>query len=168
MNQRPDHKVLEKLLEKIERIPFSGCHIWMASCMKNGYGQIGYKGTNAYAHRVSWLLQKGPIPDGMNVLHRCDTRCCINPDHLFLGSQMDNIHDMMRKGRENMKSSRRGNPLRKNLRKGESHGMAKITAENVKEIRLRYAAGEQQKALGAEFGIKQAQVSRIVLNQSWN
>ncbi len=168
MRQRQDNQVLARLISKTMPIPFSGCHIWMAGCMASGYGQIGYKGKNAYAHRVSWMLQKGPIPDGMSVLHRCDTRCCVNPDHLFLGTQLENIHDMMSKGRARMKSSGRGNPLRKNLRKRELHGMAKLTEGDVKEIRRRYALGEKQKALGIEFGVKQPQISRIILNANWN
>ena len=101
MKQGSDDQVLKSLLSKIERIPFSGCWLWTGSCMANGYGQIGYKGKNAYAHRVSWILHIGPIEPGMHVLHRCDVKNCVNPNHLFVGTADDNMKDMISKGRQN-------------------------------------------------------------------
>ena len=161
---------MEALLSKTERLPFSGCWIWVGSCMANGYGQIGYQGKNSYAHRVSWLLHNGKIPEGANVLHRCDIRCCVNPNHLFLGSAIDNVHDMMSKGRQKMNGAPAGkNPMQlyAGLLSGERHGMAKLTLEQVMEIRHRYACGETQKQLGKEFGVIQPHISRIVRNENW-
>lgn len=170
MKARSDFQVLTSIEKKSVRIPFSGCQIWMGSCMANGYGQIGYQGRNEYAHRVAWLLQKGSIPIGSNVLHRCDVRCCINPDHLFLGSQLGNVHDMMIKGRAVMKGAPSGrNPMQlyPRILAGERHGMAKLTEHEVAEIRRRYAAGEKQKALASEFGVNQPHISRIIRNENW-
>ena len=80
--------------------PGTGCHIWQGSRhMKQQYGQIRKGGKLVYAHRVSYERQHGPIPYGMNVLHRCDNPPCVNPDHLFLGTQLDNIRDRDAKGR---------------------------------------------------------------------
>jgi hypothetical protein len=78
-----------------------GCWLWTGSVnhARGGYGQVKYGKKHYRAHRLAWLLTFGEIPDGMKVLHRCDTPACCRPDHLFLGSQTDNIHDMLEKGR---------------------------------------------------------------------
>ena len=83
----------------------SGCWEWLGAVNNCGYGVVTFrrngKATTTSAHRKYWELTKGHIPEGMQVNHRCDNRLCINPDHMFLGSQLDNIHDMREKGREN-------------------------------------------------------------------
>lgn len=84
------------------RLP-SGCIEWLAYRMPNGYGTIREAGKNSrhlLAHRAAWQLAKGEIPAGMNVLHRCDNPSCVNVDHLFLGTQADNVSDMISKGRQ--------------------------------------------------------------------
>lgn len=77
----------------------TGCWIWMSSLSDRGYGQLTIKNKTIYAHRFSWELHNGPIPEGLLVCHHCDTPLCVNPDHLFVGTQKDNILDAMRKGR---------------------------------------------------------------------
>ena len=89
----------ERFWSKVEMGP--GCWRWTAALAPTGYGMIGRgprQGT-AYAHRLCWELTVGPIPAGLYVLHRCDNRWCVNPDHLFLGTHRDNIDDMVAKGR---------------------------------------------------------------------
>jgi len=76
-----------------------GCWGWGSAMYPTGYSPVRFKGKQKMAHRVSYEIFIGPIPDGMFVLHRCDNRQCTNPDHLFLGTQADNISDMMGKGR---------------------------------------------------------------------
>lgn len=90
--------IKERFEEKYEMVPECGCWIWTAATHQ-GYGEICYKGKKETAHRVSWELHNGPIPHGLWVLHRCDTRECVNPKHLFLGTQLDNIADCVKKGR---------------------------------------------------------------------
>lgn len=88
---------------KYEPVPFCGCWIWTGTCGRNGYGQIARGGTHggkALAHRVAYELFVGPIPDGMHVMHKCDTVCCVNPDHLKLGTRSDNMQDMIDKRRQ--------------------------------------------------------------------
>lgn len=89
---------------KVERIPFHTCWEWTGSLMTRSdeghrYGSFYYGGRSELAHRVSWLISRGPIPEGLWVLHRCDNPGCVNPDHLFLGTQTDNMQDCARKGR---------------------------------------------------------------------
>jgi hypothetical protein len=94
----------------------------------------------------------------------------VNPNHLFIGSALDNVHDMMAKGRQKMKGAPPGkNPMQlyAGLLAGERHGMAKLTKERVAEIRSRYAKGEKQKQLSKEFGVNQPHISRIVRNENW-
>ncbi len=162
-----------------------GCWLWTGSIVR-GYGKIrtgGVKAPRIAAHRLSWELHRGVVPDGMFVLHRCDVRNCVNPDHLFLGTNADNMADMARKGRA---ASGERNPmrLRPELRvtgerhwtkqrpeavlRGAKNGRAKLTAADVVAIRERYALGGiSQSRLGAEYGVTQNTISRIVLRQGW-
>lgn len=91
----------ERIEEKIERIPECGCWIWMGSSSKiNGYGYFGVGNKKIKnSHRAVWELFKGEIPNGMMVLHHCDTPSCVNPYHLFLGTQKDNVQDCVKKNR---------------------------------------------------------------------
>jgi len=90
----------EYVESRVERIPESGCWIWMAAVQSKGYGSCHIKGAKeSLAHRISWTVYRGFIPSGMCVLHRCDVPSCVNPDHLFLGTKHDNSQDMVGKGR---------------------------------------------------------------------
>lgn len=102
----------ESLKDRLERNyipePNSGCWLWLASDHPGGYGQVWDLDEKrpTLAHRASYKVFVGPIPEGLQVLHKCDTRLCINPDHLFLGSQQDNLLDMTIKGRGRRSSKR--------------------------------------------------------------
>ncbi len=93
--------LLEQFENKYEVITETGCWIWTGALASNGYGHIRRDGGIITAHKASYMLYKGDIPDGHDVCHRCDVRCCANPDHLWLGSRSDNLCDMMRKSRHN-------------------------------------------------------------------
>lgn len=101
-----------------------GCWSWKGCAPKNpGYGQFRYSMKRERAHRASWLIHKGEIPKGLNVLHKCDNRLCSNPDHLFLGTTLDNNRDMIKKGRSPIIAS------------GEKNPNARLNATKVKMIR---------------------------------
>jgi hypothetical protein len=122
------------------------CWLWTAARDRYGYGRIGVGGARNIdkAHRVSYRLYVGPIPDGLCVLHRCDNPPCVNPRHLFLGTKGDNQRDMARKGR-----ARGSHP-------------ARITSADVPGIRERFARGERQRMIAADYGVTQGYISKVV------
>jgi hypothetical protein len=93
--------LMRRFEAKWESEPNTGCWLWFAGADKLGYGRFGIGTTVYLAHRISWELYVSSIPEGMGVLHRCDTPACVNPAHLFIGSQLDNLLDMVAKGRSN-------------------------------------------------------------------
>lgn len=97
-----------------------GCWIWTAAHSSGGYGQIARNGKNIYAHRVSYEMFVGPIPAGMYICHTCDTPACVNPAHLFAGTQRDNAIDMSRKGRWGNQSIGKTHCIRGHLLAGEN------------------------------------------------
>jgi hypothetical protein len=102
-------------------------------------------------------MVNGPIPEGLVICHRCDNPSCVNPAHLFLGTHADNVADKMRKGRH-----------RTNPHKGEDHRSAKLTQEQVLEVRRRFAVGGISKAaLGREYGVTQTTIDHIILRATW-
>lgn len=91
--------LIDKIEQRIERIPFSGCWIWMGATTAGGYGVVRHEGKLVYVHRVMLASATGVDIDGINSLHECDTPPCCNPHHLFPGTQLDNMRDMSIKGR---------------------------------------------------------------------
>lgn len=92
----------DRFWEKVKKGSKDSCWLWQASTYRNGYGQFGRGGRNAgneVASRMAWILTYGEIPKGLNVLHTCDNPLCCNPEHLWLGTQANNLEDMWKKGR---------------------------------------------------------------------
>jgi hypothetical protein len=149
--------LLERLQEKYRINADTGCWEWTASVKRNGYGQIGVREprpTMLDAHRASWIVHKGPIPPKMMVLHTCDVKTCVNPDHLWLGTQKDNMRDCGEKGRVNREKKQRG----------ENHYAARFTWAQIKAIR---SDKRTQVAIAAEYGINQGYVSSIKMGKKW-
>lgn len=130
----------------------SGCWVWTGRRNEKGYGIIDISRSSQKAHRVSWIINRGEIPDGLSVLHDCpikDNRSCVNPDHLWLGTQKDNLMDALAKGM---------------TPKGESHWNSKLTDDQVSEIRILKKSGMTTIALGRKFGVTRQHIGKIVRN----
>lgn len=129
----------------------NSCWPWTGPLNAYGYGNAGH---GKKAHREAYESAIGPIPRGLSVLHRCDNRPCCNPSHLFVGTQADNMNDMWSKGR--------GKPAPGGAFHGTANAAAKLTTEQVIQLRLEISAkNTTQRALAAKYGISEAQVSQI-------
>lgn len=144
-----------KLYRRIVQTP-SGCWEWTGSRTKAGYGDFQHDGVKYYAHRASWLVHHGPIPAGAHVLHRCDNRSCWNPSHLFLGDNQANTDDKIAKGR-----MRHGHVY------GEQHPNSRLTWEQVRDIRQRYASGQLRKNIAQVYGVDTKTIRLIVIGRTW-
>lgn len=131
------------------------CWLWLGSNNGVGYGQIRLCGTLKYAHRISYELKYGPVPSGLYVLHKCDTPSCINPDHLFIGRQVDNVKDMITKGRDNHA-------------RGSRIYLAKLTEENIVEIRKLFTTGLTQQKIADLYNVSDTAISDIFNHRTWN
>lgn len=135
----------------IKYVHRTGCWEWQGSTT-NGYGRTTINRRGRYAHRHFFELYNRPLKANEKVCHSCDNRLCVNPEHLFTGSQADNIADMVAKGRQ---------------ARGSKNAAAKLTDDQVVEIYVRRNWGEPLEALAREFGVGINAVSRIALGRSW-
>lgn len=162
------------------------CWLWSAATRgSNGYGAFWLNGRHVGAHRFSYELHYGPIPDGLQALHNCpdgDNPLCVNPAHLWAGTNLDNVRDRGEKGR-NASGDANGSRLhRERMPRGERHGSrthperlvrgeeqhsAKLTADAVRTIRSLRAAGVPLGPIAEQFGVTKALVSMVALRQIW-
>lgn len=144
------------------------CWEWTAGCFWDGYGNKRWGDSVQRAHRISWQLANGKIPNGLLVLHKCDNRKCVNPAHLFLGTNQDNMDDMKAKGRSKKEKGRKMPPKSAETIRRMSDAQGKITRDIACEIRNRYKENNiSQKALGIEYGLSQSQICNIVKGSRW-
>lgn len=155
----PTMPLVARLYGNVKNNERSGCWEWQGST-RGGYGRIivgsrkdGTRRSES-AHRLSYILNNGAIPEGMEVCHKCDNRCCINPDHLFLGTRQDNIDDREYKGRNKP-------PV------GERNGMAKLTKSDVLEIIEKRAQGVSFQKLANEYGVCKKTVQDAANGKHW-
>ena len=139
------------VLDNVIPVPECGCWLWNKSWSGTGYGQFELNGKSYLSHRYSYSVFVSPIPEDMCVLHKCDTRSCVNPDHLFLGTKGDNARDAVRKGRQTRTQ-------------GSRNGHAKLDESKVSEIR---SSTKKQKELAAEFGVDQSVISEVKTRKIW-
>lgn len=141
----------ERLWARVQKT--EACWLWQGMTSRKGYGLLRVDGRTVQAHRMAYELAHGAIPADLCVCHRCDTPRCVNPDHLFLGTHQDNVRDRNAKGRQ---------------ARGESHSRAKLTAEQIRDIRARYARGGiSQRELAADYGLTKSGIAAIVSGRSW-
>lgn len=146
-----------------------GCWLWRKAVLHpDGYGMWSIRLAKARtvtwrAHRLAWALIHGNIPGDMMVCHRCDNPPCCNPAHLFLGTNTDNVRDMISKGRQNYLIAKSHAPLVW----GEKHPNAKLTDAAVRSFRSRYRAGEKITPLAAELGMSTTALKAALVGRTW-
>jgi hypothetical protein len=139
------------------------CWVWTASVHRNrgGYGEFKLAGRRREAHRVAWELEYGPIPDGLLVLHKCDNPPCVRHEHLFLGSDADNVADMIVKGRQASGDRNGSRRHPESVPRGGRHRQAKLNEEQAIEIIRRKKCGQTHAELAKEFGVSRSVISAV-------
>lgn len=135
----------------------SGCVEWVRHRNPDGYGMLWLDGKAERTHRAAWIAAHGPIPAGKHVLHKCDNRCCVNVDHLFLGTNSDNVADKVAKRRQYFPPDM----------KGEKHPNSKLTDEKVREIRRLASLGLSNRHIAKAFAVSVMTVSFIRNFKTW-
>lgn len=156
MQKYPTKTLAEKFNRAIKKTP--NCWLWTIDIGTGGYGHVTINSKRISAHRFSWEFHNGPIPEGLWVLHKCDVRNCVNPDHLWLGTRMDNIQDAVKKGRN------RGC-------RGEKNWRAKLTKFKVLKIRALnkpYKHGFGRICLARKFGVAPSTIWAILKRKNWD
>lgn len=142
-------QISDRFWSKVEKS--SECWKWIGAKQSKGYGSFSIAGKTYLAHRVSYLLKYGSIPTGLFVLHHCDNRSCVNPDHLFLGTARDNSLDMVAKGRISM-----------------NFVVRKTTRQEVEQIRLEYMLGfVSYRVLAKRYQLSPRAIGAIITHESW-
>ena len=144
--------VKERLLSHVV-VNENGCWIWQGERVR-GYGRIRAFGRKVMAHRASYEIHIGVIPDGLHVLHRCDVPSCCNPEHLFVGTRSDNIRDAISKGRKK--------PVC-----GSRIWTSRLASASVLEIRERAKVGEPKSKLALDYGVSRQAISKIINRLNW-
>lgn len=140
----------ERFESHVHLIPFTTCHIFESES-SGGYGQISVNSKMEMSHRVAYELYVGEIPEGLHILHSCDEPACVNPDHLRVGTQQENIDDRTNKDR---------------AAKGENNGRSKLTEADVLEIRAMYPA-ENKSAIARKYRVSPPTINQIVRRVTW-
>ena len=150
----PQISIEERFWKYVTPGPFNECWVWQGPTHDNGYGRLNAENRRTLAHRYSYEIHNGPIPEGMLVCHHCDNPACCNPYHFFLGTINDNNQDMIAKGRQRP-------------RIGNLNGNAKLSVEHVQEIRKSVSEGVPQNLIAKQFAMSKATINRIVKRKLW-
>ena len=143
-----------KKLQNNSLLKDNGCIEWIGAISSTGYGSLTYKQRRYTSHKISYTINYGKVPKGLCVLHKCDNRSCINPDHLFLGTLKDNVHDMMQKGRNNQAREFGNNNC-------------KLSNQQVVDIRESYKTQKtSHRKLAKEYGVNHRVIGRIITGEA--
>lgn len=159
-NNKRVSNTLDRFLQKIAPIDKNGCMLWTGNQYWDGYGKFHIREIQdgqpywktVRAHRYAWELKNGPIPIGIYVCHKCDNPLCINVEHMFLGTQKDNLSDMASKKRSTI---------------GTKNPMAKLTDNDIKDIRKMYKDGKTQQHIAKIYSLSRSNVGLIVTHETW-
>ena len=146
---------------KVRKFDGDGCWLWSGALHNRGYGYFNIDGKMYLTHRVSWLLKNGTLPADLLVCHRCDVKPCVRPDHLFLGTHGDNLHDAAVKG---LMPRGDKHPMR---RRPERSRTAILTKENVVDIRAQRVGGKTVEELARDFGLSKSAMYKVVSGTTW-
>lgn len=154
MKTKLNRKDTARFWKKVDKS--GNCWLWKAYIKTNGYGQFQIEKKPYLAHRISWIIHNGDIPNGLQVLHKCDVRNCVNPNHLWLGTQGDNVRDMEKKNRG-------VHPT------GEEHGRSKLKEFEVRQIKtaLKTPYHGIVNDLAFKYGVDASHISKIKSKVSW-
>lgn len=145
--------MIERFMQKVDKKE-NGCWEWKGWIYKNGYGGFSIKGRAVLAHRASCIIFKKDLDSSLLVLHKCDNRSCVNPEHLFYGTNKDNTQDMIKKGR---RASTRG----------EKSGRAILSIEAVKEIRSAKKEHGYINKLAQKFSVSRPTIESVLYGHNW-
>lgn len=145
-----------RFIEKLAVNYNNQCWEWQFRKNACGYGTIKVKNKSELAHRISYTLLVGEIPKGVEVCHSCDNRCCVNPEHLWLGTHKENMQDRVNKG------------YTKGIAQGEKNPREKLKETDIPVIRELYKMGYDSVVLGAQYGVSSSTISSIIRRESWN
>jgi hypothetical protein len=151
---------LEKFYGHVEEDEH-GCHVWQGCIKDGGYGYVRQNNCTRLVHRAAYEHYKGEIPIGMVVRHKCDNRACANPDHLILGTQAQNMRDMVDRGRHFSQTSP------EKVVRGSRNGQAKLTEDQVREIRAREAKGVSAVSVAALYNVAAETIRSIWKREAW-
>jgi hypothetical protein len=161
-------ELISRFWLKVDKEHESGCWIWRGNLNKQGYGRFGVNRKIILAHRYSWEITNGEIPDGMYVCHICDVPACVNPSHMFLGTLADNNEDMRRKGRGiNPPAKANRTSFQKGVTSGENHPRAKLTRSDIEEAKLLREQGWKYKDIAKKYGVATPTLHRAVRGTTW-
>lgn len=152
---KPSESDIQRFWKRVVKSTHGRCWIWNGPKTLFGYGQLTFGNRPITAHRLSWLIHNGAIPDGLCVLHNCPNRdnpSCVNPAHLWLGSNIDNSKDRHVKGRDAI---------------GEIHGLSKLTDDKIREIRERKENGATQRRMARDYGVHVSTIRSVIRYKTW-
>lgn len=152
MKSRTIDELLARCVQVEGRIPGSPCMVWTGCKNKKGYGICFHRNRTMRVHRLAYSIVLGEIPDEMLVCHRCDNPSCVNVEHLFVGTNLDNLRDMVKKGRST---------------RGERNHSAKLTEKQVQEIRVGYTGRGYAVAVANKYGISPGHVRELISGKKW-
>lgn len=142
----------ERIEKKVEKIPEAGCWIWTGATQVRGYGEIISNNKKYLAHRASYEAFIGKIPKNMNVCHSCDNVFCVNPNHLFLGTQKENLQDMAKKGRSTL---------------GSKNPKAKLNEDNIHAVKTLLKMNWKCASIARMLNVSASCISAIKRNERW-